>query len=514
MFRSQSRTAFLYKLWAVLVVGGITFIDLFHRFYPAWAIYGAFDDDFFYYALVAKHLAHGDGSTFDGIHLTNGYHPLWLLWLSLFSAIDHGRFLFPLVTLTAVLSLACIFALSLRCLRRLGVELQGQYAIATLITFWSDLLLRGGMEITLALPLLLLLLFLWLDPQSRSLGSFFRLGLLSALCILARLDSVILITLLFVTNMIFERQQAAVWGKRILTFASGLAPFWAYLISNRIFFGNLTPISAQAKQLSLHHSLHLTPLLSLFHPLTTVRLLLVLPALLCIALLLLYLLKHQQLTANPSATPILWALALFPILQLTVLCLLSDWQLWYWYFYPLVLVSLGAIATWTAHFPLPSRIWISVSAVITIVSVGYTLTYNFSRPPRRNDTFLAARDIADFSRTHPGIYAMGDRSGTVAWLLPSPLIQLEGLVMDRDYLEKLRAEPPLKSLLREYGVQYYVSTNPVYENGCYLVREPAQPGSDSAHMTGTFCQSPEATFSHNGIVTHIFSVADTSQTGN
>src|SRR4029079_19731684 len=40
-----------------------------------------FYDDAYYYLGVAKHLGAGDGSTFDGINRTNGYHPLWCVLL-------------------------------------------------------------------------------------------------------------------------------------------------------------------------------------------------------------------------------------------------------------------------------------------------------------------------------------------------------------------------------------------------------------------------------------------------
>ena len=36
-------------------------------------------DDAYYYYKVAQNISEGHGSTFDGIHPTNGYHPLWLL---------------------------------------------------------------------------------------------------------------------------------------------------------------------------------------------------------------------------------------------------------------------------------------------------------------------------------------------------------------------------------------------------------------------------------------------------
>lgn len=36
-------------------------------------------DDAYYYFKVAQNISEGKGSTFDGINLTNGYHPLWLI---------------------------------------------------------------------------------------------------------------------------------------------------------------------------------------------------------------------------------------------------------------------------------------------------------------------------------------------------------------------------------------------------------------------------------------------------
>jgi hypothetical protein len=507
--KSQTATRFPHKLWAILTVGGVAFIDLFRRFYREHSIYGGFDDDFFYYAQVAKHLAHGAGSTFDGIHLTNGYHPLWLLVLTLFSVVDNGRLLFVLVSVAALLSLASIFGLSMLCLRKLGIPIAGQYVIVTLVTFWSDILLRGGMEVTLALPLILLLIYLWLDRPPHTSLSFFQLGSLASLCILARLDSAIFIALLFFATMRFEPQPFAVWLKRTFAFGLGLLPFWTYLVLNKVFFGALMPSSAQAKQLRLHHAFRAETLISLFYPFTAVRLILVLPCLICIVLFLVLLLKKstEHSRASAHAKPVLWALALFPLLHLASLCFLSDWPLWYWYFYPLVLAALGSLAAWAARNPLSSERWASLAIVVTLIIAGYTSAFHIHHPPSRNPILLVARDVADFAKTHPDTYAMGDRSGTVGYLLPSPLIQLEGLTMDRAYLLRLRAQPPLETMLHEYRVRYYISTDAVFEKGCYLVREPARAGRDSAHMSGAFCQPPLAVFSHDGIITRIFDVA-------
>jgi len=40
-----------------------------------------YDDDAFYYFQIARNIVSLHRSTFDGTHLTNGYHPLWMLTL-------------------------------------------------------------------------------------------------------------------------------------------------------------------------------------------------------------------------------------------------------------------------------------------------------------------------------------------------------------------------------------------------------------------------------------------------
>jgi hypothetical protein len=504
MIKSQLNSKRLYWAWSVLVIGTVILVDILHRFYPQWAMYGAFDDDFFYYAQVARHVAQGAGSTFDGIHRTNGYHPLWLGVLSLFSLVDSGRIFFLLVTITTILALCFIFVLVVSILERMDVVIQGRYVLAALITFESELLVRGGMEIVLALPLILFLLLTYLDERKYGVSFFIRAGVLSSLCILARLDSVILILLLFCLA-VFRQSSVPAWLRSIASFTVGLLPVWVYLLLNKRIFGAFTPVSAQAKELRFHHAPQLEPLRALFSPFTTVRLLVVVPGVCAIAVLLgVLVLRRRQLSA--SGKVVLWSLALFPPIHIGLLCLLSDWPLWYWYFYPLILSLFGCMAALASLDRIPPKAWAALAAVISVVSLGYTAAYNKTHPPRRNALFLAAQDIARFAETHPGVYAMGDRSGTAGFMLSSPMIQLEGLTMDGLYLERLRAQPSLNSMLQEYGVAYYVSTNATFAGGCYQTQEPSQAGPDSVHMRGTFCQQPVDTFTRDGFTTRIFAV--------
>jgi hypothetical protein len=134
---------------------------------------------------------------------------------------------------------------------------------------------------------------------------------------------------------------------------------------------------------------------------------------------------------------------------------------------------------------------------------------NATRPDKVGySIYLEAVDIARFDRTHPGIYAMGDRAGTPGYLLHEPLIQLEGLVMDKAFLTNIREQRPLAEVLREHGVRYYIATNPVESHGCWLTAEPLIAGPDAPHMRGTFCIQPVAEYPHSGFNTVIFDLAD------
>jgi hypothetical protein len=478
--------------------------DLLHRFWPYSALAGGFDDDFFYYAQIARALARGHGSTFDGTHMTNGYHPLWLLCLAGFWVIGDGRFFFLLVTAATGASLVAIYMLSVRLQERLGVSQQGRAVIASAVVFWSVLLMRGGMEIVLAIPLLLLLLWMWLDERLRGTSGYLWLGLVAALCVLARLDSVLLVGTLVALSLTIESMSMDDRLHRGVAFGLGLTPVWIYLAINLHFFGTWMPVSAQAKELLLHRGMHWQPLAGLFKPFSGIRLMIVLPGIVGAFALLALVLGRGPLTVRTRT--VLLALALFPVIHIALLCWLSDWTIWYWYFYPLVLAALGGAAAWAGRYPPAPRVWTGLAAALVVLCTVHVLSYHLRHPPKTSSMLLAARDIRDFGEQHPGVYAMGDRSGTAGFLLPAPMIQLEGLTMDRQYLDRLRAQPPLKDLLREYRVDYYISTNAIPDGPCYRAIEPAMAGADSARMQGRFC-APIAIFAYDGEVTRIFRIS-------
>ncbi len=83
--------------------GYAAFSDL-HNFPNIWFT----RDDAYYYFKVAQNISEGLGSTFDGINLTNGYHPLWMLICIPIFALARFDLILPLRVLLLVL--ACMRA--------------------------------------------------------------------------------------------------------------------------------------------------------------------------------------------------------------------------------------------------------------------------------------------------------------------------------------------------------------------------------------------------------------------
>jgi hypothetical protein len=70
--------------------------------------------------------------------------------------------------------------------------------------------------------------------------------------------------------------------------------------------------------------------------------------------------------------------------------------------------------------------------------------------------------------------------------MKSPLIQLEGLVMDKKYMTTLTRSTKIKDLLEDYNVDYYIASNPTQLNdSTYIVKEPFQSHGRSHQIVDT-----------------------------
>jgi hypothetical protein len=237
-------------------------------------------DDAFYYLTIGRNMATGQGSTFDGLNLTNGYHPLWQLIATIpfrigLDDLDAARLL--LIIQLAIgwgATLALLSSTVSRALdgwppvsRRRGAKEGAARAGAATLALTLVLvgaspfvvkLFVSGLESGIAATCDAALLYLavrgrgrWIDGTTLK----FRLGAgaLFAVTFLARTDAIILLACLglwVVAEAIVNRTPGAV-RKVVELFALPVVVIGLYLVSNQAWFGTPWQISGLTKRAPL-----------------------------------------------------------------------------------------------------------------------------------------------------------------------------------------------------------------------------------------------------------------------
>lgn len=458
-------------------------------------------DDFFYYLVIAQNIVHGYGSTFNRLVATNGYQPLWL-WvitaLSFFTS--NPKVILGFLAVSDFAASVATFLLSYKLIRRTGVRPLLVFALTTLVTVTSLALFYKGMEVTVTVPVMLAVLYLFTDLEwlERSASHTFLFGLLLSAMVLSRIDTLILGFLLLagvlLSGDLRRRLRPALW----LGLLAGLLPVLLYFVSNHIFFGVWFPISGMAKQIKFSARPSLMPFESLvLHPSP--------PLLIFFVVLLGAFATYPGIAKRlkPAEQVGFLAVLSFPFVYYAALSFISDWSLWAWYWYPLRTGLCVSFVFFCLAIPASRYLqknW--VCAVLVLAGLSIVALQGWTRT--QLDIDEAGRDVRSFSTTHHGIYAMGDRSGRVGYMIADPLVQTEGLVMDRKFLDYLKAQVPLRVALRAYNVRYYIATAYKPFTGCFEAAEPYQAGALSAHMRDEFCEAPVARFQEHTRQTLIF----------
>ena len=491
---------------------GALLILLLSRFlHPEGVFLSYFEDDFFFYLVIAKNLVLHHALSFNGIQLTNGFHPLWFVVVAGFYRLlgDSQTLFFVIVLLIWVLSCATYVAL-----RRAQAALNGPSATGLGCALFSvtfmGLLSRTGMEVSLALFLLALL---WQRLARQSLdqqtpNQAIVSGLIASAVILSRVDALIAVAVycgLTLYKPVGDRRTAM---RSLFWFAVGLLPVVAYLLCNRLAFGSFLPLSSVAKNLKEG----LLPSVSTYRVLFKLRLINVLftwPALLLTIACAGRLLRESSPPSAPGqgARRVQISVLLHPWIFYTVLTFTSDWTIWTWYLYPLApvaallgpsVLSAGTSSRQAAY----ARFFPAASAAVCVLSLLSLLHVN----AMGYVIYQQAKDLQAFSVNRPGRYAMGAGAGLPAYLMDSPVLQIEGLTADHAFLERIKRRQPLVQVLRELKVDYYATMFPRHQGSCFDLREPEMAGARSPVMAGHSCAQPVARFPHEGADLLVFDV--------
>ncbi len=254
----EARSCFERRALVAIFAGAIA-VRLVIAWAPVeWLVRTVLGDDPFYYFTIARHLAHGQGATFDGVEPTNGFHPLWMaailpIFLPALQRAHDGVLAIHLtLTLAAAFDLVALFFLH-RLLREAGVGVGVSLAGAALYCV-SPLLLApagplNGMETALNLALTFAFLTLYRRRVASDSGGAYRasamvwLGLCAGLLFLARTDNVFVLLFCFGFLVWRHRGEPARLGRDLgaVLIAVGVAAPW--LVWSRVTFGSFVQVS-------------------------------------------------------------------------------------------------------------------------------------------------------------------------------------------------------------------------------------------------------------------------------
>jgi hypothetical protein len=414
-----------------------------------------FADDAFYYFGVARNIGTGHGSTFSGLVETNGYHPLWMLVLSAVAAVvrDPYRLLAAVVVLQCVLWLGVVRE-ALRIGRLLGSVASAVAGVAVLgvLAVITGQLSFSGMESGPLLLLFLVAIRLTLQMDERAdARADLTLGLVLALVCLTRLDA-------FLTALplaaVAARRGAPPWGvsarraaRLIGPTAVGLAGYVAFSL---VAFGTPTPVSGQAKSLGAPFA-NFSPVEQFLKAGQVGQQSLWFGVGVLIALAAAFLAgTWRESTRGRRLMGCALALLVGQGLLLGYLVVATSYPVWAWYHYNVALLAFCAgclLALWatrTSGSAVPIACLV-VGSTFAIAVVPATFWSGFSHRPEAIDTaqFVAERLPED------AILAMGDRAGLIGYLSNRPMLQLEGLMADAEWLDDLEDGTARQRMARE-----------------------------------------------------------------
>lgn len=453
-------------LWIIILAVFIYALQF--AFYKPRTIVNIQFDDAYYYLKIAENIASGKGATFDGIHKTNGFHPLWLLILTGLASVP-GLGLMGLaramVALQAVLLLG-----SLIVIKNILKGLIHPYLIGTVLLmplyprFFH--IFTVGMESGLLIFLLLLTFYLMGRLfKGITTGNWFlnslALGAFSALIILIRLDAFVfpaafLVALVIrgaLNRNVFWKSLSGALFAGIITIAS-LLPF---LLWNYRNFGTFATVSSMMKVKWDFSRLGFNLRFLLGN--TAEYYLGVL-----IALVAAMISRKREYLVGEQRKRYLNTFLVFTIPAIIVVLfflLFVKWALFAYAFastIPVITLGVGTvlilICDRVKSDAFKRKFAILVFFVGLILAVGMQV-FSLSRINR--SAMMRIYDAAIWARENTpadAVFAMKD-CGAFGYYSERTTINLDGMVNDFEYQEYLR-RGELKEYLDENGVDYFV----------------------------------------------------------
>lgn len=499
--QARIRPASRFAILAAFFVAQVVFVVLASDAYML-----RIDDSFYYYG-IARHAAADGRFTFDGIHLSNGFQPLWQLtlvaitWIAqrLGATEPYSLARLYLVVGAAFNTIAAWLAMGLLD-QHLGKGSRATRVGLILFVWFPGLTvsLLCGMESCMNWPLLLALFRLLADEEGRfdlaamPARRFASLVGVSALLVYARLDNAVILAVTVV--YLWARARDAATIKRGVLWGAGTLVLWApILLWGQHVFASPTPVSGTVKMWNTSHFVEQFGAAK--YALTVVEAFVLsvvaIPAsalgmgyyeilkpivmrvgfsvaiavvgVLAIGLGVLVLGLRRKLRLKPRAKmpAIVPLLAIVSIVHLLLLSVLFPDQWMYaglvWYDlveYLCLFLVVGWLGGWIAS-GLSDVAWrrvgvgVPIAMVLTLVPM---ITWRPEHPTEAQIRFEAAKWINE--NLPPTAVVGSDDAGVLGYFARVPVINLDGLVNTRDYLNNYLKPGKKKQYLYDAGITH------------------------------------------------------------
>lgn len=492
--------------WLWTICGGLVVFSLILVANPRHNYLLPFDDAFYYLKVASNVAAHGV-PTFDGLHATNGWHPLWLCLLSAlhwaFSPSQTGFITAAFITNWFFLlgSLALLLVLLKDVLSRWS-----QIVVLVILAnpwvttrFWPSL-----MENVIAQFLLLACLVLVRELAAAREFRPWRWLAHAGICgllILARLDMVLFVATVSagIIYLAYVKSAGHCWAavRRTAAWGAAVSVLPAlYLAWNYANFGHLSTVSSYVKVV-LHGSgrtiserydnlCGLFSTLPMIVPISTLRI--VSPILIVVSLLLaLYLARSVLGPGDRLPIGLLWAGAAVHFLVMRTVSI----QTFSWYYTAEILgaaVGAGVLASLVeSRFRVPGLLKWSIVAIAAGANVILTVDALGRHPRFFHSNAVQVRHAKAFAEwlnsNLPTDAVLGSwDAGILGYFCSNTVINLDGVINSYDYIEYMR-RGAYPEYVRSQRIQYIVN---------YVVLEPegrvkllSRPGAEELrpHLT-------------------------------
>lgn len=425
-------------------------------------------DDSSYYFLVANHIAMGVGSTFDGVNMTNGYHPLWMMictllaWMTGGGAIESaaGMVFYARILLVVQMCIGLAAVLMVwTAVRRLTFLPPASAAVVPLLFAlpWQLYAMGDGLES--ALTLLFWAGMFYFLPRLKPFtgkvgGDDFAFGALLSIGFLARLDHAILCVAIAIVAIGLQCT-----GRFPGEHGEGRRPWLEFLLKtflwafpvvmtaalyfgiNHVYFDSMTPISGKLKSSApepgfYHQWLLQYPVSFLFGAVVVLGVVL----------------AGKRLSTDPDLRLVLYCSAAFVVLHGLNTILFMRWAVHVWHFtgwyVPLAIV----VAVLASTIPV-GRVFTAGVVCFGIAAIALNFVFLAGREGR---AFQARSfDAALWTReniTDGRIIGMSD-SGVFGAFRGGAVVNLDGVINNRAYQDAL-VEGGLEFYLEESGVDF------------------------------------------------------------